>query len=104
MTSEPKSWTSGEVTILLPGGGELRKFGSILGEVAVAELDGEWLALQLRSGLILGRFASESMAATLGHRLDNTVRSGLKRLPDAWNDEFWARLEALRGEVARDHG
>jgi hypothetical protein len=104
MTTEPKSWTSGEVTVLLPDGSKLRKPGSIFGEVAVTELDGDWLALHLRSGLILGRFASETMAATLGHRLDSTVRQGLKRLPEAWEDGFWARLEELRAEVASTHG
>lgn len=104
MTAEPKRWTSGEVTILLPEGGELKKLGSIHGDVAIAEFDGDWLVLHWRSGLILGRFASKGIAADLGHRLNVSVSQKLKHPPTAWVENFWKRLDEIRTEVARENG
>lgn len=96
-------WKSGEVTIVLPEGGEVEVRGFIHGEVAIVAHDADWLALHRRSGLILGRFTSQGVALELGHRLNCSVSRSLKRAPEAWSEGFWERLEEIRAEVAREN-
>lgn len=97
-------WRAGDITILLPDGGELDGRGFIHGEIARADYQGEWLVLHYGSGLVLGRFASEIVAADLGARLVNAFPRGLRRLPQSWAEGLWERLEDIRAEVARENG
>ena len=97
-------WTSGEIKILLPEGGELETRGFIHGEVSITEHGGDWLVLHRRSGLILGRFATKDTAIDLGVRLTNYLPLGLKRLPESWAQGLWERLEEIRAEHASELG
>ena len=97
-------WTSGEVTILLPEGGEPKVRGFIHREVAIAEHEGNWLVLHRRSGLIFERFATKGLALDLGVRLTRYVSQSLKRLPKAWAEGLWERIEEIRAEAARENG
>lgn len=93
-------WTSGEIKILLPGGGELVKRGLIHEAVAVTEHEGNWLVLHWRTSMILGRFATKGMALDLGDRLSSLSRS-FKRMPNRWAAGLRGRLEEIRAQHAR---
>jgi len=97
-------WASGEITILLPGGGELVARGLIHEAVAVTEHEGIWLVLRRRTGMILGRFATKGLALDLGDRLSRSLSRSLKRMPKSWAGGLLGRLEELRAEHARENG
>ncbi|HEV7503829.1 MAG TPA: hypothetical protein VGS07_02855 [Thermoanaerobaculia bacterium] len=97
-------WASGEITILLPEGGELVARGLIHEAVAVIEHEDNWLVLHRRTGMILGSFTTKGLALDLGDRLSRSLSRSLKRMPKSWAGGLRGRLEELRAEHARDNG